>query len=198
MRLPSTLAAAAIGLTMISAAATAATPVRVTRFHLGVPITRGPIAVEPLAGAGPASLEYKTYAAAVQTELLNNGFTAPAESSAAPYLATVSFSRVARDLTAPRAPVTIGLGGGTGSGGFGVGGGVSFGVGKKRTRTILVTEISVQIRQRDGGAIIWEGRAQTEAIESAKTADANATAGKLAHALFRGFPGESGRTITVK
>ena len=45
-------------------------PTDVIRYHLGEPIPRGTIAVEPLSGGAPASLEFKTYAAAVQTELL--------------------------------------------------------------------------------------------------------------------------------
>src|SRR3546814_2246332 len=65
---------------ILSACASGPAPVDVTRFHLGradAPLERGTIVVEPFAPAGPASLEYKTYAAAVQTELMRNGYTVP-------------------------------------------------------------------------------------------------------------------------
>ncbi|HVF92975.1 MAG TPA: hypothetical protein VM900_01530, partial [Sphingomonas sp.] len=41
-------------------------PTNVVRYHLGAPIARGTVAVEPATAPGvPASLEFKTYAAAV-------------------------------------------------------------------------------------------------------------------------------------
>jgi hypothetical protein len=45
--------------------------------------------------------------------------------------------------------------------------------------------------------VIWEGRAQTQGVgvENAQPAQ---TAARLASALFKDFPGESGVTITVK
>ena len=47
------------------------------------------------------------------------------------------------------------------------------------------------------GAVVWEGRAQTEAPGNAPAAQPGLAADKLARALFQDFPGESGRTITV-
>ena len=48
------------------------------------------------------------------------------------------------------------------------------------------------------GTVIWEGHAQTANDAAAPDAQANAEAAKLANAIFRDFPGESGRTITVR
>src|SRR3546814_18799361 len=65
---------------ILSACASGPAPVDVTRFHLGradAPLERGTIVVEPFAPAGPASLEYKTYPAAVQTELMRHGYNLP-------------------------------------------------------------------------------------------------------------------------
>ncbi|MES2057765.1 MAG: DUF4136 domain-containing protein [Pseudomonadota bacterium] len=182
---------------------TASGPVEVTRFHLGAPLEHGSLAVEPLAGGGAASIEFKTYAAAVETELLQAGFTTPAQGVTAQYLAVVGFTRTAQDVGPARSPVSIGLGGGVGGGGYrgggvSLGGGISFPIGKPKSREIILTELSVQIRRRSDGTVIWEGRAQTGADVRAVDAQANVAAGKLANALFRGFPGESGRTITVK
>lgn len=181
-------------------------PVEVTRFHLGAPLETGSLTVEPLPGGGPASLEFKTYAAAVQTEALAHGFTVPAVGAEGRYLAVVGFTRTTRP--APQrgggSGVSIGLGGETGGGGYrggggvGIGGSFSFPIGKPRYRTIVLTDLSVQIRRRSDATVIWEGHAQTAAPGEAPEAQANEAAGKLANALFRGFPGESGRTITVR
>jgi hypothetical protein len=172
-------------------------PVQATRFHFNAMTDRGTIAVEPLTGSGTASLEYKTYAAAVQTELLRLGYTSPAPGATPQFLATVSFSRTARPLPPRRSPVSIGLGGGgISGGGVGLGGGVSFPVGGAGAREGIVTELSVRIRQ--GADAVWEGQAQSLTDAGAPDANAAAIAARLARALFTGFPGESGRTIEVQ
>jgi hypothetical protein len=204
--LPATAALLALSTALAGCATTPMTgPVQVARFHLQ-DVGRGTVAVEPLSATGPASIEFKTYAAAVQTELLRAGYTVPAQGETARYLATVNFTRTARDLPPEQSPVRIGLGGGgfsggggyRGGGGVGLGGGVSFPIGKSRPREAVMTELAVQIKDRSDGSAIWEGRAQTVADLRAPDATADAAAGRLAHALFLGFPGESGRTITVK
>jgi hypothetical protein len=53
--------------------------------------------------------------------------------------------------------------------------------------------LSVRIKRRSDGTMFWEGRA----MDPSGTASAGAGA-RLASALFRDFPGESGRTIRVK
>lgn len=172
-------------------------PVEVTRFHLNQPIDRGTIDVEPLSGAGPASLEYKTYAAAVQGELLRIGYGSAAPGGTAKYLATVNFMRASRGTVDMGPPVTLGLG--VGSFGRHVGGGVGggIGIGKHRHKELITSELSVRITDRASGSTIWEGRAQLDGAVGEKEASPAATAAKLAHALFKDFPGESGRTIRV-
>lgn len=178
-------------------------PVEVTRFHLGAPLETGTLTVEPLPGREPPSLEFKTYAAAVQTEAIAHGFGVPAIGAPGQYLALVNYAQTTRPAP-PRgggSGVSIGLGGGSGGyrgGGFGLGGAISFPIGKTRYRTVVLTDLAVQIRRRSDGTVIWEGRAQTTADGDAPDAQAGAAAAKLSRALFQGFPGESGRTITVK
>ena len=174
-------------------------PTEVIRYHLGEPIARGTIAVEPLAGGAPASLEFKTYAAAVQTELLKVGYTVPAQGVMPDYVATVAFTRTSREGPPRQSPVSIGIGGGGFSGGrrgggVGLGGGIGFPIGKSRPTELLVAELAVTIKRRADQSPVWEGKAQ--GISDIKGADQQA--GKLARALFTGFPGESGRTITVR
>lgn len=176
---------------------TPGSPVRVTRFHLHQPISRAAVAVEAAMPGDAAGLEVGLYARAVQAELVRQGFAAPAPGQPAPLLAAITLSRTIREVEAPQRPLSIGIGGGSG-GNVGVGGGTSFGIGKRRTNPVYAAQLSVQLRNRASGAVMWEGRAQTEARARSPDAQPAAEATKLAKALFQGFPGESGRTITVK
>jgi hypothetical protein len=182
-------------------------PTQVLRYHLGEPIDRGTVSVQPITtGDAPASIEYKTYAAAVETQLLRNGYALPAAGAQPQLIATVSFTRANRLAPPRRSPISIGLGGGgfsgggyRGGGGVGLGGGVSFPVGGGGAREIVETELAVTIKRRADQSPVWEGRAHAfsdprRPIDAAPGADAT----KLATALFAGFPGQSGRTIEVK
>ncbi|RZL57212.1 MAG: DUF4136 domain-containing protein [Sphingomonas sp.] len=177
-------------------------PTEVIRYHLGQPIARGTIAVEPMSGGAPASLEFKTYAAAVEAELLKVGYTVPPQGTTPDYVATVAFTRTSREGPPRQSPVSIGIGGGgfsggggrRGGGGVGLGGGIGFPIGRSRPTQLLVAELAVTIKRRADQSPIWEGKAQ--GISDIKGADEQA--GKLARALFTGFPGDSGRTITVR
>ncbi|KQM64254.1 hypothetical protein ASE75_09685 [Sphingomonas sp. Leaf17] len=176
-------------------------PTEVLRYHLGAPIARGTVSVVPLA-AGPASLEFRSYAAAVEGQLLKQGYSLPAAGMRADYVATVNFTRTSQDGPPTRSPFSIGLGGGsfTGGrgGGVGLGGGLNVPVGGGKPTAIVVSELAVTIKRTADQSPIWEGRAQNAADVRSIDAQPDASAGKLARALFTGFPGESGRTITVK
>lgn len=171
---------------------------RVTRFHLGQPIARGEIAVEPRDPATAKDLEYQTYARAVAEELGRQGFALAPGVSKSELVAVVDASRGTRAMYQERSPFSVGIGGGSFGGSVGVGGGVSFPIGKGKTREIIGTELAVQIKRRSDGTVIWEGRAMSEARSGTPYAEPAAAAAKLAAALFQGFPGESGRTITVR
>ena len=67
-----------------------------------------------------------------------------------------------------------------------------------RPKDMVTTELQVQIRRRSDSTMIWEGRAITQAREGTPAAQPGMAAQKLASALIGGYPGESGRTITVK
>jgi hypothetical protein len=62
----------------------------------------------------------------------------------------------------------------------------------------VMTELSVSIRRRSDATVAWEGRAQAEAPSDSVMAARGAAVDALAEALFRDFPGESGRTIRVR
>lgn len=186
---------------LLAGCATTVAPVEVTRFHLGEPIARGTVMVMPL-GDGDPSLEYRSYAAAVEQELARAGYSVAQANLGTEFIADVGFMRANRVAPRDRSPVSIGLGGGGFSGGrrsgFGLGGGLSLGLGGGNSGDIVVSELSVRIKRRQGDDVIWEGRAQTEARGSNPATQPGIAAEKLARALFAGFPGRSGETITVK
>lgn len=190
------LALAALALTGCAATGAAGGGTDVTRYHLGQPVPAGDVAVEPLTGGATASLEYRAYADAVAAELARIGFAPGAEGSNSHYVAGVSFVRASRGTVRTPPKFSIGLGGGSYGGGVGLGGGISTGIGS-RTRELLVSELAVQLRRRSDGTVVWEGRAQRQGLSGRDEDQPAATAGRLANALFRGFPGESGITISV-
>ena len=203
MTMRTILALALTGAGLAACTTVSLPPTEVLRYHLGEPLDRGTIAVQPLS-AGPASLEFKSYAAAVQGELIKVGYNPPAVATAKPqFIATVGFTRTTQAGPPRQSPISVGIGGGgfsggRGGGGVGLGGGVGFPIGGGGRDAILVTEMAVTIKRSLDQSPVWEGRAQTFADARKPDATSQIQAEKLASALFAGFPGESGRTIQVK
>lgn len=191
---------------LLGGCAAALPEARVTRFHLGQPISRGSVIVVPRdvqggnGQAGPAAggLEFASQAASISRQLALAGFQLANAQGNADFVALAEVSRDTHVTGPARSRFSIGLGGGSYGGGLGVGGGVNFPVGKTTAPQAVRTELFVQIRQRGADTPIWEGRAQLEAREGTPYASPAAAVDRLAAALFKDFPGESGRTITVK
>ncbi len=189
------------------AACTTTAPVEVTRFHVADPARTGTVAIEEMPGNPDVSLEFRTYAGIVSQELQRVGFTPAPSDAQSDYVALVSLDRSFRpsgiDNGSDR-PVSVGVGGGFGSGGGRRGGsfgGLGVGVGinlSGKPKDIVTTQLHVQLRRRADSAAGWEGRASTEAKQGSPAAQPVGAAQKLAAALIGGYPGESGRTITVK
>jgi hypothetical protein len=203
MTMRTILALALTGAGLAACTTVSLPPTEVLRYHLGEPLDLGTIAVQPLS-AGPASLEFKSYAAAVQGELIKVGYNPPAVATAKPqFIATVGFTRTTQAGPPRQSPISVGIGGGgfgggRGGGGVGLGGGVGFPIGGGGRNVVLVTELAVTIKRSADQSPVWEGRAQSFADARKADATTDFQAGKLARALFAGFPGESGRTIQVK
>ena len=183
----------------LTGCATAVPPVEVTRFHVGDPARSGTIAVEEMPGNPDISLEFRTYATAVERELQGVGFTAVQPGAPSAYVARVALRRAFRPTGyGTEKPVSVGMGGAVGSGGYS-GRGVGIGINLSgKPKDIVTTELQVQIRRRGDVDAIWEGRAMTQAREGTPAAQPGIAAAKLAAALIGGYPGESGRTISVK
>ena len=193
------------------AGCTTTAPVQVTRFHLAQPIAPGSITVETgtpagAAGLGPGSLETQGYNAIVAGRLARLGFTPAPVAGQSELVASVTVDRGTReDLAARRSGFSFGIGGFGGGGGYrhggtSVGGGVgaTVPIGGNQPRYVIGTRLMVQLKRRSEGTVIWEGRAQTEAHGTDPASQPDTAVARLADALFAGFPGESGRTITVK
>jgi hypothetical protein len=189
---------ALVGVLLLAGCAAQTPPAEVTRFHLGQPIATGEIAVEPRDPTEAKSLEFESYATSIARELRARGFTIAPNLPASELVAVADIQQATRQTGPERSSFSIGLGGGTFGGGVGVGGGVSIPVGKKITPRSTRTDLFVQIKRRSDGTVIWEGRARIEARDGTPFASASAAVDKLAAAMFKDFPGVSGRTITVK
>jgi hypothetical protein len=176
------------------------TPPSVTRFHLGQPIARAVIAIEPGDPADASSLEFDAIADGVARELTRLGWTVEKRNAGSEQVAIVSVTQESR-IAPRRSGLSIGIGGGTASygrhSGVGVGGGVNIPVGRT-TNELVATRLSVRIQRRSDATVAWEGRADYEARAGTPDAVRAGAANRLAAALFRDFPGESGRTIRVR
>lgn len=173
-------------------------PVQVTRFHAAdvSPLGKGAIAVEPAPGADGKSLEWQTYQVAVQRQLALLGYT----DAAAGQGGQVAELRVMRSVSDPErrpGPVSVGVGGSTGSYGSGLGVGLGFNLGGKPSQQVQ-TELGVMIKDRTTRQTLWEGRASFTVDGRSPLASTDLAAAKMAEALFKGFPGQSGETIEVK
>lgn len=174
---------------------------QVTRFHLGQPLARGEIVVEPLNAAQASSLEFRDQAEAVSAELARLGFKLAPGIARSELVAVVDVREQTRqDYDGGGSGMSVGVGGGSGSygGGVGVGGSISFPIGGSKSRDWVLTELSVQIKRRSEGTMVWEGRARSEARSGTPYAAPSATVRRLATALFKDFPGQSGQVVTVK
>ncbi len=191
--------AASVLALLLPACATAAPRVEVTRFHIDNPAMTGSIAVEEIPGNPDVGLEFRTYATAVDRELQRVGFTPAAAGTTSDYVALVGFRRSFRPSgQGTDKPVSVGVGGGIGNHGYS---GLGLGIGidlSGKPKDYVTTELQVQIRRRSDSASIWEGRASSQAKEGNPAAQPANAAARLASALIGGYPGESGRTITVK
>lgn len=171
-------------------------PVDVTRFYgAGVPRAES-VAIVPGAGRDGGGIEYRTYSNAVAAALARNGFSVVDSGKGSALTAAVDFDTlIDRPVDRRGSPVSVGVGGSTGS----YGGGVGVGVGINLSgppKAIVTSRLSVRLSR--GDQAVWEGRAETRAKEGTPGAQPSLAAGKLADALFRDYPGQSGATIRVK
>ena len=151
----------------------------VTRVHLGQPVARGRIAVEAFDAADSNMPEFGSYAAAVGTQLSRLGWTVVTAAGQGEQVALVDVEQGSRGALQGRGMRT-----GTGAAPAVAG----------RASDAQAVMLEVSIKRRSDGSVIWEGRALGDAAGSDRTAAVR----RLSEALFRDFPGESGRTISTR
>ncbi len=194
-------AATALAGLLLSGCAAVTPPVDVTRFHNAqvAPIVPGSVVIEAnVTDEGHSrSIEYTTYSAALLRELQRVGFSeARNDTGNSEYVVRYTIERAQISAGGSRSPVSVGVGGSTGSYGSGVGLGIGINLGG-RPKDKIATELSVRIAKRQSDIVVWEGRASVEAKQGSPASQPGLAAAKLAEALFRDFPGESGATIRV-
>lgn len=174
-------------------------PIEVTRFHLPdvAALGKGTITIEAASGLDPASLEWKSYQAAVARQLALLGYGDAAAGTPSSQVAVLRLSRQSYRPERSTSPVSVGLGGSTGSYGSGVGLGIGLNLSGRPAEQVQ-TELGVIIKDRASGTALWEGRASFQVKASSPLADTQLGAAKMAEALFAGFPGNSGETVEVK
>ena len=183
---------------MLSGCATAMAPVDVTRFHAANAPAGGTIALAPATGSDGSGIEYRTYANAVAAALTRSGFAVVDAGRSAALTATIAYDvAIQRPYDRRGSPVSVGVGGSTGSYGSGLGVGIGIDLSGP-PKAVIATRLSVRISRGAAAEPLWEGRAETAAKEGTPGAQPAIAAGKLADAMFRDYPGQSGATITVK
>lgn len=190
------LLAALAALSVLSGCMAPTGPITVNRFHAPdvSRLGKGAIAVEPAQGMDGKSLELQSFEAAVTQQLQRVGYST---GDSGDQVALVRLSRSRYQPEKARNPVSVGIGGSTGSFGSGLGLGIGLDLSGRPPEQVE-TELAVTIRDRKTGANLWEGRASFTVSARSPLADTQLGAPKMAEALFRGFPGNSGETIEVR
>lgn len=195
---PAALAAATVLALGLGACVAPVGPVEVTRFHVAdsAVLGHGTIAVVAAPGTDGTSLVFRAYQAAVTRELVRLGY-AEAGPETATQLAELRLERQVYRPERSRSPVSVGVGGSTGSYGSGLGLGLGIDLsGRPKEQT--ETRMGVMIRDAASKDALWEGRASFAVRSDSPLAGGELGSAKLAQALFKGFPGQSGETIEVK
>jgi hypothetical protein len=118
--------------------------------------------------------EFQGYASSVQRQLTRLGWTLANSSRQTEQVALIDVEQGSRSALQGR--------------GMRIGAAATASPGKAEA---MATMLDVRIKRRSDGTVIWEGRAISDGTESDRTAVVE----RLSEALFRDFPGESGRTI---
>jgi hypothetical protein len=190
---------AAATLFALSACTTGVTDANVTRFHLGTPIPRTTVYLEPMAVGTGGSLEFRSHVAASAPALQAAGFTVAASAADAELIGVLGFTQSVRQGAGRGSGLSIGIGGGTSIGGnVGIGAGVTLPVGKAKPNETVVSLYDIRLRRKSDSSVVWEGRAVAEARGGSADAQPGTIVPRLARAAFANFPGLSGQTVKVK
>ncbi len=195
------IAAIALGSAALAACTSPAyvSPVEVTRFSAAETalLGSGTIRIEPATGLDPQSIEYGLYESQLASQLAALGYSVV--QGEASQVATLEIREAVSQPKTRRGPVSVGGGGSVGSWGSGVSLGVGIDLSSLAGRPSEQIDrlVAGTIRGAGGGSNLWEGRAAFTATANSEYADPALAADRAISALFNGFPGESGETVTI-
>ncbi len=186
---------------LLSGCATPTGPVEVTRFNRaaeGQSYGKDSFTVVAALTEPGSELSLSPYIAAVRQEMQRAGYSDAA--GASDVIAEVGYFIEYPEALRSRSPVSVGVGGSTGGYRSGVGVGVGLDITNliNKPKPQVITTLSVRILKSANKSVIWEGKAVQQASSGTPAAQPGIAAAKLASALFTGFPGKSGETISVK
>ncbi|MGN6375062.1 MAG: hypothetical protein ACTHMG_05850 [Sphingomonas sp.] len=147
----------------------------------------GTISVELAGNPSPAD---RPFADAVQQALPDAGFLALPAPSHSRYIAEVTVTRHQRGKVAAGVEVPPATAGGGAIG-------VTLPSANTRLHGLVETTLTVRIKQRDDGHVVWSGSALTVRPEDTRAGDAAAIAPRLAAAVLQRYPAPSQGAITV-
>ena len=155
----------------------------------------GPIAVTAVPGALADTDELAVYEAAVTDRLVHAGYdTAVADDAKGGQVVELRLVHTqVQPKEPPRKPVSGEMAVGVSNRGTMTAMAVNVDLRKPRG-ALLSTRLELRIRDRASNAVLWEGRAQMVTREGDSRWDRQAIAGKLATALFDGFPNRNDGT----
>ena len=173
--------------------------VEVTRFVADGPaaarLGHGQVSVTAAPDDTSDARERATYEAAVIDRLAGAGYDTASPAGDAGQ--TVELRIVHAEVEPPEAPHKP-ISGETEVGVSNRGSYVAFGLGvdlSKPRKALVSTRLEARIRDKATGQVLWEARADIATRDGDAHWTDQAIAGKLASALFSGFPGRNGETI---
>lgn len=161
-----------------------------------VPVA-GTIAIDTVNGKALTDPARAIFVDAVQRALAGRGFTLLGDAGLGDaghgrYLAEVTVDRAARGV------VSAGRSGG-GAPQMSLNGGVSLGLpaGGDRLSDLVVTQLTIAIRERDSTRIVWSGSAVTARVSNTPAGNVALVAQTLATAVMAQFPARTAGAVSI-
>ncbi|KQN19255.1 hypothetical protein ASE86_12120 [Sphingomonas sp. Leaf33] len=159
----------------------------------------GTIGVErpaPPRDRGAAAADGAT-AEAIESALVDAGFTVIPSARNARHVARYTLTRVAKGSALAKGARSPAIGMPGGVNGMGAGVSIALGGGKMNVGTMVETQMALTITRRGESGPAWEGRAVTYGVTGTSGDDPATVARKLAAALTRNFAAPSGVLVSV-
>ena len=185
--------ASGLAMMLLLGACVPRTTADVTRFHQLAGAQSGTVTIVHADPGETASLAFQKYADLIGAHLAAQGWRPASSQSATDITARVDYGVTPFDGAVENSGSRVSVGVGVGSHGSGVNVGVSDILGNRRRDQNFVHRLSITMVRNADGQVVFEGRATSTGPDQ----QIAAVMPFLVDALFTGFPGRSGSTITV-